>query len=198
MIPRLWNPLRSLPRLSLTLALVIAGSLLAAGLCRPAPAFAKSLTRRPILTLRIVPRPNHPAELTLESHVRQGSHAVGGKTVAFFVVSTEFKNPINVPLGTAETAANGTARLAYVPTWSGEERFVARLTSPRVEATASHRVVAATPGPLAAGANPARPLAPVGHVFLDVLLAIVAGIWVSLIVVVALAAGRLPRLGAMT
>jgi hypothetical protein len=195
MIPRLQRPLRLLARRPLALALVIAASLLVAGLCRPSPAFAKSPTRRPLLTLRVVPRPNHPAELTLVSHVRQGSHGVGGKTVAFFVVSTEFKNPINVPLGTAETAANGTARLTYAPTWRGEERFVAQLTSPHVEATVSQRVVASTPGPLAAAANPARPLASVGRVFLDVILAVVAAIWLSLIAVVALTAGRMPRLG---
>lgn len=196
MTRRLRRRLRLLAGRPLALALVIGASLLVAGLCRPSRAFAKSPSGRPLLTLRVVPRPNHPAELTLVSQVRQGSHGFGGKTVAFFVVSMEFKNPINVPLGTAETAANGTARLVYAPTWSGEERFVAQLTSPRVEATASHRVTASTPGPLAAAANPARPLASVGRVFLDVILAVVAAVWLGLFAVVALASGRMPRLGA--
>ena len=144
-------------------------------------------------TLAVAALPGHPGQLSLVAHLP----GAAGRSIAFFVVSTEFKQPRDVPIGTAETAAGGTARIVYRPTWSGEERFVARLATPGVhaaQATAVYRVTASAPGPLYAGANPGRPLASVGQLFLDVILGLVALVWLSLGVTLAIAIGWLPRL----
>lgn len=166
------------------------GLALAVGLCS-APAAVASPTG---LTLSVTARAHHPAELTLVSRLGSGER---GRSVAFFVVSTEFGPPRNVPIGTAATAANGTASIGYRPTWSGEEQFVAELTGPGARvppATASYRVTASTPGLLSVGANPARPLASVGRVFLAVILTVVALVWLGLIITLVLAIGWMPRL----
>jgi hypothetical protein len=134
--------------------------------------------------------------LTLVSRL-QSSSGNGGKTVAFFVVSTEFEKARELPIGTAKTAADGTASVRYKPTWSGKEQFVAKLTSSGTHvpaASAYYRVVSSTPGPLFAGANPARPLSSVGHIFLRVILTSVALIWLGLIIMLVLAVGWMPRL----
>lgn len=149
-----------------------------------------------VLTLTVAPRPRHPNQLTLVARLHR-SAARGAKTIAFFVVSTEFKQPANVPIGTAETGASGTAQLTYTPTWRGEERFVAKLTGSGAHvpaATVAYRVAASAPGPLDAVANPGWPLASVGKVFLDTILAVVAFVWLGLIVTLAVAFGWMPRL----
>ncbi len=196
---------RSLRYRTLRFVLVAAAPMLAVGLCRSPEAFAsspvihsasKAATAPTVLTLSVAARPHDPAELTLVSRL-QSSSGNGGKSVAFFVVSTEFKQPKDVPIGTAKTAADGTASVSYKPTWSGKEQFVAKLSSAGTQvpaATAYYRVTASTPGPLSAAANPARPLASIGHVFLNVILAIVALVWLGLIITLVLAVGWMPRL----
>ncbi len=191
----------------LTFVLVTAAPALAAGVCSSPAAFASSpmtgtthnagaaATAPAALTLSVVARPHHPSDVTVVARLQSGS-GDGGRTISFFVVSTEFAQPRDVPIGTAKTTADGTASVAYKPTWSGREKFIAKLASPGAQAaaTAYYRVTASTPGPLFAGANPARPLSSMGHVFLDVILSIVALVWLGLITMVALAVGWLPRL----
>jgi hypothetical protein len=146
-------------------------------------------------TLAVAPKPGDPTRLTLVAHL-PGS---AGERVAFFVVSNEFGSARRVPIGVATARADGAARIAYTPTWSGAQQFVVKLARPRAvapSATAEYRVSASRPGPLAAGANPTRPLASVGHVFLAVILTVVALVWLSLSITLALAFGRLPQLGA--
>ena len=135
--------------------------------------------------------------LLLEKWTRLCDLASAGEPVAFYVVSKEFGSAQNVPIGVTKAGADGTARTAYTPTWSGAQQFVVKLARPgtgATSATAEYRVIAFKPGPLSAGANPPRPLASVGHVFLAVILTIVALIWLSLLITLALAFGRLPRL----
>jgi hypothetical protein len=147
------------------------------------------------LTLRIASLPHHPSELVLASRL-EGSRHDGGRVVAFFVVSTEFGRHA-LKIGTARTAADGTARIRYRPTWSGDQRFVARVTgagAPVPAATASYHVIVSAPGPLAAGANPARPLAAVGSVFLDAALTVVGAVWLVLIGMLVAAFAWMPRL----
>lgn len=120
-----------------------------------------------------------------------------GEQVAFFVASREFGPVRQVPIGVAEVGPNGAARILYTPTWSGEQQFRATLARPdthRPAVTANYRVAQSTPGPLSTNANPHRPLASVGHVFLDAILTAVALVWLSLFVTLALAFGRLPQL----
>ncbi|HET7354434.1 MAG TPA: hypothetical protein VFJ11_10350 [Gaiellaceae bacterium] len=144
-------------------------------------------------SLTVAPKPGDPTRLTLVAHL-PGS---AGEPVAFFVVSKEFGSARNVPIGVTRAGADGTARMTYTPTWSGTQQFVVKLARPGARArsaTAEYRVTASKPGPLSAGANPPRPLASVGHVFLTVILTIVTLIWLSLLITLALAFGRLPRL----
>ena len=187
--------IRSLRYRTLKCVLVVAAPILAVGLCSSPAAFAAATTPT-VLTLSVASRPPNPTDLTLVSRL-QSSSGTGGKSVAFFVVSTEFKQPKDVPIGTAKTAADGTASVRYKPTWSGKEQFVAKLTSSGTHvpaASAYYRVVSSTPGPLFAGANPARPLSSVGHIFLRVILTSVALIWLGLIIMLVLAVGWMPRL----
>jgi len=181
-------------------ALVAATPMLAAALLLSPEAFASSpaidSAGKAVLTLSVAARPHNPAELTLVSRL-QSSSGSGGKSVAFFVVSTEFEKAREVPIGTAKTAADGTASVRYKPTWSGKEQFVARLTGAGTQAptaSAYYRVVSSTPGPLFAGANPARPLSSVGHIFLRVILTTVALVWLGLIIMLVLAVAWMPRL----
>jgi hypothetical protein len=187
--------IRSLRYRTLKCVLVVAAPILAVGLCSSPAAFAAATTPT-VLTLSVAPRPPNPTDLTLVSRL-QSSSGNGGKTVAFFVVSTEFEKARELPIGTAKTAADGTASVRYKPTWSGKEQFVAKLTSSGTHvpaASAYYRVVSSTPGPLFAGANPARPLSSVGHIFLRVILTSVALIWLGLIIMLVLAVGWMPRL----
>ena len=187
--------IRSLRYRTLKCVLVVAAPILAVGLCSSPAAFAAATTPT-VLTLSVASRPPNPTDLTLVSRL-QSSSGTGGKTVAFFVVSTEFEKARELPIGTAKTAADGTASVRYKPTWSGKEQFVAKLTSAGTHvpaATAYYRVVSSTPGPLFAGANPARPLSSVGHIFLRVILTTVALVWLGLIIMLVLAVAWMPRL----
>lgn len=196
---------RSLRYRTVRFALVAAAPMLAVALCRSPEAFAsspvihsagKAATAPAVLTLSVAARPRDPAELTLVSRL-QSSSGSGGKSVAFFVVSTEFEKARELLIGTAKTAADGTASVRYKPTWSGKEQFVAKLTGSGTHAptaSAYYRVVSSTPGPLYAGANPARPLSSVGHIFLRVILTTVALVWLGLIIMLVLAVGWMPRL----
>jgi hypothetical protein len=187
--------IRSLRYRTLKCVLVVAAPILAVGLCSSPAAFAAATTPT-VLTLSVASRPPNPTDLTLVSRL-QSSSGNGGKTVAFFVVSTEFEKARELPIGTAKTAADGTASVRYKPTWSGKEQFVAKLTSSGTHvpaARAYYRVVSSTPGPLFAGANPARPLSSVGHIFLRVILTTVALVWLGLIIMLVLAVGWMPRL----
>jgi hypothetical protein len=196
---------RSLRYRTVRFALVAAAPMLAVALCRSPEAFAsspvihsagKAATSPAALTLSVAARPHHPSDVTLAARLQSGS-GDGGRTISFFVVSTEFAQPRDVPIGTAKTAADGTASVRYKPTWSGKEQFVAKLTGSGTHAptaSAYYRVVSSTPGPLYAGANPARPLSSVGHIFLRVILTTVALVWLGLIIMLVLAVGWMPRL----
>jgi hypothetical protein len=133
----------------------------------------------------------------LTSHV-QGGSGNGAESVAFFVVTTQFGQDQNVPIGSAKIEADGTASIIYTPTWSGEQQFVARLTgSPAANAptaTAHYRVTADALGPLYAAANPPRPFAFLGHLFIGALLTIVVLVWLTLIVTLLVVVRGLPRL----
>ena len=142
--------------------------------------------------LTVAPKPANPARLMLVAHLPGST----GKPVAFFVVSKEFGRARNVPIGVAKAGAGG-ARLVYTPTWSGVQTFVAELAHPRARATAQYRVAAFKQGPLAASANPPRPLASVGNNFLAVILTVVGLVWLSLVVTLALAFGWMPRLASV-
>ena len=150
------------------------------------------------LTLKVAPRPGTPGTLLLTSHL-EGDSSGGDRSITFFVVTTEFGQGQDVPIGTATIAAHGAASISYKPTWSGKEQFVAKLSAnppgaPTPMATSYYRVTVSAPGPLDATANPARPLAFIGHIFLGMVLTILVLIWLGLITMLVVVARRMPRL----
>lgn len=185
---------RDLRRMRPAMLLVVVTTVAAGAFGAPA-SLASSSAGPDVLTLSIAARPHHPTTLILTSRLTSTSKREK-RSIAFFVVSREFKQPVNIAIGAAETAADGTARISYKPTWSGEETFIAKLVGPPhiKAATARYHVTASTPGPIAATANPGRPLASVGHVFLDVILTVAALVWLGLITMLAIAFGWMPRL----
>lgn len=150
------------------------------------------------LSISVAPSSGGAGALSLNSQV-QGGPSLAGKLVSFFVVTKEFGTNMDVPIGTATTASDGTASVSYKPTWSGSQEFVATLqgtgsSSKAVQATTTYTVAASNPGPLYATANHARPLASVGHVFVTAALSLVALVWLTLITFLLIAKLRLPRL----
>lgn len=169
----------------------------AAAAALPAIGAGASATSPLILALSVAPQAGKPGNLVLTSHLQGGSRN-GAESVAFFVVTTQFGQNQNVPIGSAKTAGDGTASIIYTPTWSGEQQFVARLTgSPAANAptaTAHYRVTADAVGPLYAAANPPRPFSFLGNLFVGALLTIVVLVWLTLIVTLLVVARGLPRL----
>lgn len=150
------------------------------------------------ITLSVSQSSSSSNSLKLTSQVASNAQ-IKGQQVSFFVVTKEFtKTSLDVPIGSATTGSNGTASITYKPTWTGNQDFVAKLTTTgtktAVTATASYDVLATTPGPLYSASNPARPLSRVGHFFVGSALAIVAIVWLTLITFLILAKARLPRL----
>lgn len=144
-------------------------------------------------SLAVAPKPGDRARLTLVAHL-PGS---AGKPVAFFVVSKEFASARKVRIGVAKAGTDNAAQIAYTPTWAGVQHFVVELAHPRARAPsaiAQYNVTAFKPGPLSASANPPRPLASVGNRFLTAILTLVALVWLSLFITLALAFGWMPRL----
>jgi hypothetical protein len=195
-LPRRLAPLLAPPA---ALALLLAGlpglsqSLASPSATHPA---GKAAPAAASLALSVATRPGHPAELLLASRLRGGSHTSGG-SVAFFVVSREFKSPAEVPIGTAKMAADGVARLIYRPTWSGRQELLAKLALPGAHvpaASAYYSVTTSTPGPLFAAANPTRRFSSTGSIFMNVIRTLVALIWLSLIVILVMVRARMPRL----
>ncbi len=153
------------------------------------------------LTLTVTRAADNPKDLVLSSHLT-GAAKDSSPSIAFFVVSDEFGQPLEVSLGSVEVDKNGDASLEYAPTWSGEQQFVARLAGMDREtapsANASYNVTDRAVGPLAAAANPARPFLFMGMPFLGALLGLVALVWLTLIVTLGAVIRRLPRLADRT
>lgn len=148
------------------------------------------------MALSVAPGSAGSSTLTLVSQLEGGS-SLGGRTISFFVVTKEFGNSLDVPIGTAKTASDGTASVTYKPTWSGSQPFVAKLAGAAagtaLSATTSYTVAAFSPGPLYSTSNPSRPLSSVGHIFVAAALALVALVWLTLISFLVMAGRLLPR-----
>jgi Ni/Fe-hydrogenase subunit HybB-like protein len=102
--------------------------------------------------------------------------------VQFFQLTTEFgPHGQLVPLGTATTSKTGTATLAYQPTVTGAQKYVAKYpaTSTAGAATANTTVnVTSARSPYRPA--PPKPLAGLGKITVGVLLTIVVLIWLTL------------------
>ncbi|MHB1785684.1 MAG: hypothetical protein ACYCS7_05970, partial [Acidimicrobiales bacterium] len=90
-------------------------------------------------------------------------------------------------LGWATTDDLGVASYTYHPTWTGRQSLVASATNAAgaTLASATTSVAAASAAqPFAAGAEAVRPDGTIGRVVVGVLLAILALLWVVLVIVV--------------
>ena len=181
-------------RTLLKLAVAAIGLVLGVGAAVPVQAAASPSPYS--LRLQVAPRPDKPDVLTLTANLSGAPPA--GAAIAFAVVTTEFGQEMEVAIGTAELARNGSASITYTPTWGGSQKFVAHLTGTPLaappSATATYTVAGSPAGPLYAGANQPRPFSSVGRIFLTALLTTVALVWLTLLGVLVRAFVRLPRL----
>ena len=157
------------------------------------------------LRLQVAPRPDKPEALTLTANLTGGTPPAGS-AIAFYVVTTEFGQEMELSIGSADLARNGSASVGYTPTWAGSQKFVAKLIADggsapttggapsAVTATATYTVTGSPVGPLYAGANAPRPFSPIGRVFLTALLTTVALVWLTLLTVLVRVFIRLPKL----
>jgi molybdopterin-containing oxidoreductase family membrane subunit len=118
-------------------------------------------------------------------------HPLPHVAVGFLFSTTEFgKAGRLVPLGSVSTDKTGVARLTlggdadhlYRPTANGPQMFVASYAAAGAQAVTSSTTVNVTAARSAYTPAPAKPLASVGNVLVIALFAIVASIWLTLIV----------------
>ncbi len=106
-----------------------------------------------------------------------------GVTVNFYVHLDEFAGAPELLIGTASTDAAGVASITYQPTWAGTQRFVATAVdgAGAALATSSLSVQAARTDPFAGPVQSLRPDGLIGRWVVVVLLALVIGVWITLL-----------------
>lgn len=109
-----------------------------------------------------------------------------GVTVNFYVRVEEFAGAPALLIGSAPTSAAGVAVITYQPTWAGTQNFVASALSRTgsVLASSSLTVDAARTDPFAGAVQSLRPDGLIGRWVVLVLLALVIGVWVTLLALV--------------
>ncbi|MDA8274705.1 MAG: polysulfide reductase NrfD [Actinomycetota bacterium] len=151
------------------------------------------------VTLAVAPVAAGKATLALRATVGTTAAPGTGDAVTFSVVSHEFAGSGLMQVGTATTDAAGIAQVDYVPTWTGQEQFVARVVGPggsvAASATTTYTVTVDPPGLPKSIYEYQRPLTTTGHWVVVTLLTIVAIIWVLLLGSLTLVVVRMPRLG---
>ncbi len=123
----------------------------------------------------------------LAAQVASSSSApMSGVTVNFYVHVEEFAGAPVLLIGTGTTNAAGVASITYQPTWAGTQNFVASAldSSGSVLATTSLSVQAARTDPFAGAVESLRPDGLIGRWVVLVLLALVIGVWITLLALV--------------
>ncbi len=130
------------------------------------------------------PASHQGVELT--GQVDTASTPVAGATVNFYVHVEEFAGAPLLLVGTATTNAAGVASIVYQPTWAGAQNFEASAldSTGAVLATTSLTVQAARTDPFAGAVESLRPDGLIGRWTVLVLLALVIGVWLTLIALV--------------
>ena len=107
-------------------------------------------------------------------------------TVNFYVHVEEFAGAPLLEIGTETTDTAGVATIVYQPTWAGTQNFTASAvdSSGAVLATTSLTVQAARTDPFAGAVESLRPDGLIGRWTVLVLLALVIGVWLTLIALV--------------
>ena len=116
-----------------------------------------------------------------------GRRPLADAAVSFFQLSTEFGPQGHlVPLGSASTGTNGTAQFSYRPTANGSQQFTAKYAgTPNAGPSTATTTITITAAHSAYQPAPRKPLAGLGKVTANTLLAIVAAIWLILIAQIA-------------
>ena len=134
-----------------------------------------------------------PGKATL-SLVASGSP---GQKVDFYVQTATFSTGGLMEIGSA-SATNGSAEITYLPTWTGEEIFVARALgaggSVAGSATQAYKVTLDPAGLPKSVYEYTRPMDGVGVNLVRTLLAIAAAVWIVLLGTLLVVAVRIPRL----
>lgn len=149
------------------------------------------------LTVSVVQQGKAP--LSLQASVGGAGAVPAGTAVSLFVVTHEFSSSGLMQVGSATTDATGVATATYLPTWTGEEQFVAKVAGPDGSvagtASATYNVLVDPPGLPTSVYEYQRPLNTTGHWVVVTLLSIVAIVWVLLLGSLALVVLRMPQLG---
>lgn len=111
---------------------------------------------------------------------------VTGVTVNFYVHLAEFAGSPVLLVGSGVTNADGVATFTYQPTWAGTQNFVASAldASGSVLASSTLKVQAARTDPFAGAVQSVRPDGLIGRWVILVLLALVIGVWITLLALV--------------
>lgn len=111
---------------------------------------------------------------------------VTGLTINFYVHVEEFAGAPLLLVGSGTTNAAGVAAITYQPTWAGTQNFVASAldNSGSVLASSSLTVQAARSDPFAGAVQSLRPDGLIGRWVVLVLLALVIGVWLTLLALV--------------
>ncbi|NNN00257.1 MAG: hypothetical protein HKL86_00315 [Acidimicrobiaceae bacterium] len=117
---------------------------------------------------------------------RASATSVTGLTVDFYVHVEEFAGAPLLEIGSGTTNTAGVATITYQPTWAGTQNFVASAFDPSgaVLATSSLSVQAARSDPFAGAVQSLRPDGLIGRWVVFVLLALVIGVWITLLALV--------------
>jgi hypothetical protein len=109
-----------------------------------------------------------------------------GVTVNFYVHVEEFSGAPVLLIGSAPTNAAGVATITYQPTWAGTQHFVASAVDNTGSefATSSLTIHAARTDPFAGAVQSLRPDGLIGRWVVVVLLAMVIGVWITLLALV--------------
>ncbi|MDA8115992.1 MAG: polysulfide reductase NrfD [Actinomycetota bacterium] len=120
-----------------------------------------------------------------------------GQQVDFYVKTTTFSTGGLMQIGSA-TATNGIAKITYLPTWTGEETFVAQALGAggtiAGSATEAYKVILDPAGLPKSVYEYTRPMDGVGVNLVRTLLAIAAAVWIVLLGTLLIVVVRVPRL----
>ncbi|MDA8209369.1 MAG: polysulfide reductase NrfD [Actinomycetota bacterium] len=120
-----------------------------------------------------------------------------GQQVDFYVKTTTFSTGGLMQIGSA-TATNGIAKITYLPTWTGEETFVAQALGAggtiAGSATEAYKVTLDPAGLPKSVYEYTRPMDGVGVNLVRTLLAIAAAVWIVLLGTLLIVVVRVPRL----
>ncbi len=131
--------------------------------------------------------PSSGAGVQLSARIEAvGSAPLVGTRVNFYVHLEEFSGAPELLVGSASTNASGVATIVYQPTWPGTQRFAATATDTTgaVLASAALTVTAAQTDPFAGPVQSLRPDGLIGRWVVVVLLALVIGVWITLLALV--------------